>query len=178
MLVMCIFSHHMFLGHASPLLVKHEHDTMVWTVGKVKAFNGKGFDDVHPPSAPSSAHVDASAPPAESLRIEHVHGYNKSTVAYSAKGDAVFGAASVCVVQKDARQSVVFASHSDDVSCMALNDTGELAATGASICLVVHLSICPSAHLAICPFARLYASQSEHTCRLYMCMSNVPLLHG
>ena len=125
------------------------------------ALKSTGFDGLPPASA------DAGALPAQSLRVEHVHGYNTSTVAYASHEGVVFAAAAVGLVHRNGRQEAIFGGHTDDVSCLAVDEAGEMVATGrrppppppppvlgmpfSHTCRDLSLSMPPSSHsLAMC----------------------------
>eukprot|EP00814_Leptocylindrus_danicus_P009417 CAMPEP_0116006440 /NCGR_PEP_ID=MMETSP0321-20121206/1730_1 /TAXON_ID=163516 /ORGANISM="Leptocylindrus danicus var. danicus, Strain B650" /LENGTH=2265 /DNA_ID=CAMNT_0003474995 /DNA_START=74 /DNA_END=6868 /DNA_ORIENTATION=- len=73
--------------------------------------------------------------PKVKLELMHVHGFQsqciKNALAYNQKGDLVFSAASLCVIQnRFYRGQMHYRQHKHQISCLTVSPTGRLAATG------------------------------------------------
>lgn len=128
-----------------------------------------GFDNVEPPEG-------KCPPPRQELELEHVHGVagGLSPLAFNNKSNLVVAAASVAYVQKPGGgEQIAFYSkgHKSAITCLAVDDTGEYAATGqagpeAKVCVwdastAMHLAelICPHEEHAVAAIA--WCSDSE-----------------
>ena len=124
-----------------PAPVKPELDTTRGRLSLYPEVGGKAAvlpcaEHIHKPAAFPYDHArDALERPEDTLKLEFVHGYRshdaRSNIGYDARGDLVFPAAAVGVVMNSAtRKQTFFNKHADDVLCLAMHPTGQVAATG------------------------------------------------
>ena len=96
-----------------------------------RMLKASGWDGFHPDDLLSAGRMELSK---YDLKLHHVHGSRghcaSNNVRYNNKGQALYVAAGVVVVQEGDSQLHHFQGHDDDVLCMDVSDDGKLVATG------------------------------------------------